>query len=486
MVVAIRNNLLNAGVAFGDAVLLMSRNHIDLPSVIFGIILSGAICIPVNPVSTEEELLHIIHISKAKWAIVSQEANNTVLTSTGPVTSSALRKIWTMDEILATGSNSARQLEPYQSQSLMADDIDWSQRVALMPFSAGTTGLPKGVMLSHRNILVNLIQIKFLRSVRPQVKTNFYERVLLVLPLYHIYGFNQCMATFFAGGTVFFPSKFSIHGFLRAIDLHKITYAPVTPYVIERVHEYPKLQDYDLSSLVGFATGAAPVSCKTLLSLQKKIDSRIIHGYGLTEASGNGCTTRGSSEVSAASVGPPGPFLQAKVVDTETGRLLGEREEGEICFRGPAVMMGYANNPKATAEIIDSDGWLRTGDIGYYDENNHLYITDRIKDLIKVKGYQVSPTELENVIMKYGNVSDVAVAGVQHRNLGEAPRAWIVPAEGATIDIVNLMKYVADQVVQYKQLAGGVEIVNSIPRNHIGKILRRQLQQSSVPPNSKL
>ncbi|KAK7082281.1 hypothetical protein SK128_003411 [Halocaridina rubra] len=207
---------------------------------------------------------------------------------------------------------------------------------------------------------------------------------------------------------------------------------------------------------------------------------------GLTEASGLGSTTRGLSEFRLDSVGPPGPLFQAKVVDTETGRLVGEREEGEICFRGPAIMVGYANNPKATAELIDSDGWLRTGDVGYYDENNHLYITDRIKDLIKVKGYQVSPTELENVIMKYGNISDVAVAGVPHGNLGEAPRAWIVPAEGATIDIVSLMKYVADQVVQYKQLAGGVEIVDSLPRNPIGKILRKQLQHAYVPPHSKL
>ncbi|KAK7082278.1 hypothetical protein SK128_003408 [Halocaridina rubra] len=209
-------------------------------------------------------------------------------------------------------------------------------------------------------------------------------------------------------------------------------------------------------------------------------------GLGLTETSGIGSITRGSSEFNPYSVGPPGPLFQAKVIDSETGRLLGEREEGEICFRGPAVMIGYANNPKATAEIIDSAGWLRTGDIGYYDENNHLYVKDRIKDLIKVKGYQVSPTELEKIIMKYNDVSDVAVAGVPHGNLGEAPRAWIVPVEGATIDIVSLMKYVADQVVQYKQLAGGVELVNSIPRNHIGKILRRQLQQTYMPLHSKL
>ncbi|KAK7063060.1 hypothetical protein SK128_014655 [Halocaridina rubra] len=149
-------------------------------------------------------------------------------------------------------------------------------------------------------------------------------------------------------------------------------------------------------------------------------------------------------------------------------------------------MLGYANNPKATAETLDDDGWLHTGDLAYYDKDDIIYLTDRIKDLIKVKGHQVAPTELENLIQTLENVREVAVAGVPNERLGEAPRAWIVPVPGTTIDKMAVMKHVADNVAQYKQLAGGIEVVKSIPRNHIGKILRKELKKAFVSTVSKL
>ncbi|XP_069195600.1 luciferin 4-monooxygenase-like [Procambarus clarkii] len=189
---------------------------------------------------------------------------------------------------------------------------------------------------------------------------------------------------------------------------------------------------------------------------------------------------------SPGSVGRVMPYMQVKIIDVESGKMVGEGVEGEVCVRGPTMMLGYVNNPAATAACIDSDGWLHTGDLGYYTRDDFLFLTDRIKDLIKVKGYQVSPKEVEDVLVTVEGVREAAVVGVPDARTGEAPRAYVVPTASATLSPAYLQRYVAERVAHYKRLTGGVELVDALPRNQSGKVLKRQLRQAFLTSRSKL
>ncbi|KAK7063063.1 hypothetical protein SK128_014658 [Halocaridina rubra] len=393
-------------------------------------------------ISSTDELGHIIYVSEAKWAVVNEKAVEKTKAAFSALGSLSLRKLWTMDGSPGTSLGDQMRLQSLDLPS-MKDGFDSARVVALMPFSSGTTGFPKGVMLSHRNLVTTYASTMFVRSLNPDIKFNIYESALLFLPMYHMYGYNIMMNTFTLGGKLVLLNKFSPKKFLEAIQKYKVTFAPVVPYVMRILVETPLINQYDLSSLYGFLTGSAPVAGKTLDALSEKSGRISIQGYALTESCGTGSANRGLPGTKSNSVGYFGPFFKAKVIDVATGEMLGEMEEGELCLQGPSIMMGYANNPKATAETIDSEGWLHTGDLAYFNEEDEVFITDRMKDLIKVKGYQVSPAELEALIQKLDNVCEVAVAGVPDARLGEVPRAWIVPVPGTTIDKKAVMKHVA-------------------------------------------
>ncbi|XP_069987725.1 uncharacterized protein [Penaeus vannamei] len=469
-----------AGVRPGDVVLLVTRNHIDFPLAMLAVIHRGAACAPVSPTLRPDELAHVAKVSEAKYVIACASAVGAVKEAYSRLPKWTLERLWVLDS--SQGVVAFEQLLQEDSIAAfgMAEGLDPARSVALLPFSSGTTGLPKGVMLSHRSLLVPHVRSVYQNSISPKTwnsAAELYKSVMLLLPFTHTYGHGMIATTLFHGGSVVVLRKFSPKSFFETIEKFKVTWAPIVPYIANFLIDTPLMKQYDISSLMGFTTAAAPVSAAALTSLMKKSGRGVGTAYGLTETNGAVSVNSRAFGYNPESVGRIVPFTEVKVVDVESGRMLGEGREGEVCARGPSVMLGYVSDPKATAAALDAEGWLHTGDVGYFDEDNFLFITDRIKDLIKVKGLQVSPTELEALLLSHRDVEDAAVVGVPHVRLGEAPRAHVVLRAGTTLRPRDLEKFVEERVSAYKQLAGGVKIVDAIPRNPAGKILRRQLKR---------
>nr|XP_045610420.1 4-coumarate--CoA ligase-like isoform X1 [Procambarus clarkii] len=479
-----------AGVVPGDAVLFVTPTIMDYPLVLLSIVHRGATCVPVNANLSIDELVHVVRVSKASWAVVHEDSLEVAEAAFSLMPPGTLRQLWVLGDCAPHRPN-LTHLITYSPEPpfTKAEGLEASTAVAMMPFSSGTTGLPKGVMLSHRNLLYTHIRTMYERSLQKRgrgVLGNAYKSVLVMLPVCHIYGHLMVLITLHHGGAVVFLRKFTPRKYLQAIQDFKVTFSPLVPHLVKFLTETPLLKEYDISSVKYFHSGAAPLTASTATSFTKKIRQPIGGGYGMTETSAVICTNRPSGPYNVNSVGKVAPYVQVKVVNVESGELVAEGVEGEVCARGPNIMLGYANDPVATAATIDTDGWLHTGDIGYYDKDDFLYLTDRIKDLIKVKGYQVSPTELENILRKNEGVDDVAVVGVPHEKMGEAPRAYVVPRPGSAVRPHHLQQFLAERVAHYKRLAGGVKLVASIPRNSTGKVLRRQLVEGLSTPAAKL
>ncbi len=346
--------------------------------------------------------------------------------------------------------------------------IDPASDVVALPYSSGTTGLPKGVMLTHRNLVANLCQIA------PGVRASETERDIAVLPFFHIYGLVSIMnAPLRRGATIVTMPRFDLAEFLRVVQDYRITRALVVPPIVVALAKHPLVDEFDLSSLEFMLSGAAPLSAELEVACGKRLGCRMQQGYGLTETSP---TTHFVTDDLAGqmpgSIGPPIPNTECRIVDVATGQDAPADEPGELCIRGPQVMKGYLNNPQATARAIDPDGWLHTGDIARLEDDGSLRIVDRLKELIKYKGYQIAPAELEALLLTHPAIADAAVIPVPDEEAGEVPKAFIVPSGPITGDEVT--RFVAERVAPYKKLRA-VEIVEEIPKAASGKILRRML-----------
>jgi acyl-CoA synthetase (AMP-forming)/AMP-acid ligase II len=350
--------------------------------------------------------------------------------------------------------------------------------VVVLPYSSGTTGLPKGVMLTHRNLVANLCQINGAKDFDA-----FQERdcILAVLPLFHIYGMVVVLKLGLANGaTIVTMPRFDFEEFLATTQKYKITNLPIVPPIVLAMVKSPIVDNYDLSSVRMVFSGAAPLGEAQAKELQQRLQCEVRQGYGMTEASPvtHISPTRKGVPAKIASVGRVVPNSEVKIVDPATGEPVGRvHAEGELLIRGPHIMKGYLNNPDATAASIDPEGWYHTGDVGYVDEEGWFYIVDRTKELIKYKGMQVAPAELEALLLTHAAVLDVAVVRRPDEEAGEIPKAFVVlkpdPQSRATTG-ESIMTWVADRVSPHKRVRR-LEFVDQIPRSPSGKILRRLL-----------
>ncbi|KAI6219242.1 4-coumarate--CoA ligase 3 [Aphelenchoides besseyi] len=359
--------------------------------------------------------------------------------------------------------------------------IDAANDLLLLPYSSGTTGVPKGVALTHRNFGTmmnsyiwynqNQIYTTFLKGYNPRKESH-----LLVMPFYHIYGMGMICSALMEGFTVVVMQQFIPELFCQHLQDYKVKQLYGVPPMFVWLAKSPAVNKYDLSSLVNACTGAAPIGVEVCSELKKRLKMKYVgQGFGMSECSMAAFLPNPHIETFNA-CGYLCPTLEAKIINPETGETLPPNKRGELCFRGPTVMKGYLNRPLATAETIDRDGWLHSGDIAYFDTFGQVYIVDRIKELIKVKGYQVPPAELEDLLLGHPKINDVAVIGVPDERSGEKPKAFVVRSD-TSLNESEVQKFVKDRVAEYKQLTGGVVFVNAIPKNPSGKILRRELRE---------
>jgi acyl-CoA synthetase (AMP-forming)/AMP-acid ligase II len=347
-------------------------------------------------------------------------------------------------------------------------DIDPAEDLVALPYSSGTTGLPKGVMLTHRNLVANLCQM-----AAPHEMTDD-DVVMAVLPFFHIYGMVVILnASLTRGATLVTMPRFELPDYLRALQEHKVTRNYVVPPIALALAKHPLVDEFDLSSISMMLSGAAPLGPELQAACAERLDCGIVQGYGMTETSPvTHVVPDDQAGEGLGSIGFPVPSTECRIVDIGTDDDVEAGERGELLVRGPQVMKGYLNNPEATAHTIDDDGWLHTGDIARVDEDGRFWIVDRLKELIKYKGYQVAPAELEALLLNHPSIADAAVIGVPDEEAGEVPKAFVVSKTAITPE--EIAAWVASHVAPYKRLRA-VELLDEIPKSPSGKILRRVL-----------
>lgn len=464
------------GVQEGDRVSFAGENHPNYLITMCGSLFLGAVWAPLNPAYTEREYRHMLEIYKPKLMFVTQRTE-TLLAQIVPTLNWPMKLI-EVDDVALDGQifTLKRLHEKYRKMVNLrtfqpVKVYDPSKRMAVILGSSGTTGFPKGVMLSHRNLLTFVINIKepdYLDCRRG-------DRILFFLPLFHGYAFGTLAMSITTGGIAYIMRKYDALGFFKAVDDYKITHLPLVPPVLITMAKHAEVENYDFSSVREVICGAAPLQKNVWEEVQKRTNMKNVrNGYGMTELSiVSNLSHRASTD---DNVGAPFPGFQCKIVDPKTGQTLATKEVGEVCFKGDQVMLGYYENPKVTADTIDEKRWCHTGDLGYLDEKGVLYITGRIKELIKYKGFQVSPSEIEEVILSYPGVIDAAVVAKPDNTSGEIPLAFVVKRPGNNqVTAEEIQSYTNGNLSPQKWLRGGVRFIESIPKTASGKILRREL-----------
>ncbi len=449
------------GFGKGDVFAIYCPNLPEFALALYGTLLAGGTVTTINPLYSVDELVFQLNDAGAKFLLTVPPFLDKAL---------AARERSGVKEVFVLGE--AEGAIPF-AHLLAAEGpppevtVNSCKDVALLPYSSGTTGLPKGVMLTHYGQVANLCQIVATGLATEQ------DTVLMALPLFHLFGLSVLAVNLYIGTTVVTLPRFELEPFLRAIQECRVTFVPVVPPIVQALAYHPLVEQYDLSSLRLLLSGAAPLDPRLEQACVTRLGCLVIQAFGMTETGpATHITPLQADKIRPGSVGVPIPNTQAKVVDIVTGETLPPGEQGEICVRGPQLMKGYLNNPEATAATIDADGWLHTGDIGYADSDGYFYVVDRLKELIKYKGMQVAPAELEGILLSHPAVADAAVIPSPDEEAGEVPKAFVVLKEQATPQA--LMAYVAERVAPHKKVRQ-LEVVEQIPKSPTGKILRRVL-----------
>lgn len=460
----VAGGLVAEGLRKGDVVAVLSPNIPEYAIVFHAVALAGGIVTTINPTYTVEEIEYQLRDSGARYLVTIQlflESARAAAEANG------VEEIFVIGE--ADGARSFFELlisDPIAGQV----PVDTATDVVVLPYSSGTTGLPKGVELTHRNLVANLTQTE------PSTTVDESDVVLAVLPFFHIYGMQVLMngVLFHGAETVTMP-RFDLADFLQTIQDRRVTRIAVVPPIVLALAKHPLVDEYDLSSLVQVGSGAAPLSADIEKLAAERTGAEVIQGYGLTETSPVTHTALPGSYKSG-SIGVLVSNTEVRVVDPETGEDLDVGRQGELWIRGPQVLKGYLNNPEATASSIDEEGWFKTGDVGFVDADGSWFITDRLKELIKYKGFQVPPAELEAVLLAHPAVTDAAVIGIPDEEAGEVPKAFVVLGQGRQATAEEIVEHVSAHLAHYKR-PRQVEFIAEIPKSLSGKILRRVLRE---------
>lgn len=444
------------GMGKGDVVAILAPNLPEYAVVFHGVAFAGATITTINPTYTAPEVAHQLKDSGAKLLVTIPAFLETAKAAAEGI------DVAVIGEAQGATPLAALMGEPLAEQVPVDDAVD----VAVLPYSSGTTGLPKGVRLTHRNLVANVEQCQ----VCFQVQTG--EKVVAFLPFFHIYGQTVLMNVYLAtSGTVITLPRFDLEQFLRLCVQHATPTMFIAPPVAVALAKHPLVDQFDLSPVKRLVSGAAPLSAEVAEAVTRRTGVQARQGYGMTEMSPVSHSVPFGRSVPGA-IGVAVASTEFRVVDPATGQDVAEGGEGELWVRGPQVMPGYHNRPEATAATLTSDGWLKTGDLAQVDAAGHVFIRDRLKELIKVKGFQVAPAEVEAALLTSPMVKDAAVRGVPDEEAGEVPVAFVVPAEGAEEGAIRA--HLAGHLAHYK-LPKRISFIEAVPKSASGKILRRML-----------
>lgn len=483
-IVRLAQILQKLGVKHNDVVGLSSENSVEFAISMFAGFAVGATVAPLNVTYSEREVDHAINLSKPKVIFASKMTVDRV--------AKVAKNNKFVKAIIALSGNSTNHPNVHSFMDLMNNDkfktspdfttpeANKTEDVALIVCSSGTTGLPKGVQLTQFNLLATLDS-----QIQPTMMPLNEITLLTVIPWFHAFGCLTLITTATMGTRLVYLPKFEENLFLSAIEKYRVMMAFMVPPLMVFLAKHPIVDKYDLSSLMVLLCGAAPLSRETEDQIKERIGVPFIRqGYGLSESTLS-VLVQNDDFCKPGSVGVLKVGIYAKVVDPDTGKLLGANERGELCFKGDGIMKGYIGDTKSTQTAI-KDGWLHTGDIGYYDNEFEFFIVDRIKELIKYKGFQVPPAEIEALLLTNDKIKDAAVIGKPNEEAGELPMAFVVKQAKVQLTEEDVIKFVHDRASPAKRLRGGVIFVDEIPKNPSGKILRRVLRDMLKKPKSKL
>lgn len=472
------------GIGAGDVVGVLCPNTPAFGVLFHGILRAGATVTTVNVLSTAGEIAKQLADAGAKLLYTFRPLAERA--------KEAARDAGLVDPVLLVdGDGDSAEHRILARPGLKPQvSVEPGTHLAALPYSSGTVGTPKGVMLTHRNLVANVAQLQ------PLSEMGHEDVVLAVLPFFHIYGMTMFLnVALRSRSRVVTVARFDLQEFLECIQRHRVTYLFIVPPMALALAKHPLVDAYDLSSLRMIVSAAAPLDRKLGEAVEERLGVPVYQGYGMTELSpvshcmvSDGGVSLTGERVPMNASGWAVPNTENKLIDPESGAEIplpheGLSAPGEVWVRGPNVMAGYLGNPEATADILDSDGFLHTGDLGRVDPTGCLYIVDRLKELIKYKGYQVPPAELEALLLTHPAIADAAVIGVPDAEGEEIPKAFVVVQPGHLLDADEVMEFVTAQVAPYKRVRQ-VEFIAAIPKSVTGKILRKELRVVTGPAGS--